>query len=80
MSPRILSYTVVFEPAAEGGFVASVPLLPGCMSQGETFEEAKKNIQDAIRGYLDVLKKDGDDIPRESEERIVASVTAPEPV
>ncbi|MFA5129390.1 MAG: type II toxin-antitoxin system HicB family antitoxin [Patescibacteria group bacterium] len=42
MSPRILSYTVIFEPAEEGGFVVSIPMLPGCMSQGETFEEAKK--------------------------------------
>jgi len=79
MPSRILSYTVVFDPAAEGGFVVSVPMLPGCMSQGETFEEAKRNIQDAIAGYLDVLKENGDEIPRESDERIVASVTAPEP-
>jgi len=60
--------------------VASVPSLPGCMSQGETFEETKKSIQDAIQGYLDVLREDGEDIPRESEERVVGSVTAPEPV
>ncbi len=73
------SYTVVFEPAKEGGFVASVPALPGCYSEGETFEEAKKNIPDAIAGYIDVLKEDGDEIPRESDERIVASVKAPEP-
>ncbi|OGL73400.1 hypothetical protein A3E39_03675 [Candidatus Uhrbacteria bacterium RIFCSPHIGHO2_12_FULL_60_25] len=73
------SYTVVFEPAQEGGFVASVPALPGCYSEGETFEEAKRNIQDAIAGYINVLKEDGDEIPRESAERIVASVKAPEP-
>ncbi len=79
MAEPTLSYTVVFDPAVEGGFVVSVPALPGCMSQGETFEEAKQNIQDAIRGYLDVLKEDGDQIPRESNERIVATVIAPEP-
>ena len=80
MAPRVLSYTTIFEPAEEGGFAVSVPILPGCVSQGETFEEAKKNIQDAIHGYLDVLKEDGDEIPRESQERVVTSVIAPEPV
>jgi antitoxin HicB len=79
MAPRILSYTVIFEPAEEGGFVVSVPALPGCLSQGETFEIAKKNIQEAIEAYLSVLKEDGDEIPRESQERIVTSVIAPEP-
>lgn len=74
------AYTVVLEPAAEGGFVARVPSLPGCLSQGETFEEAKHNIQDAITAYLAVLKEDGDEIPEESEERVVATVTAPDPV
>jgi predicted RNase H-like HicB family nuclease len=56
---RTLSYAAVFNPSDEGGFVVSVPALPGCMSQGETFEEAERNIQDAISGYLDVLKEDG---------------------
>lgn len=40
-----------------GGFVADCPTLPGCMSQGKTKEEAMKNIKEAIRGYLKVLKK-----------------------
>lgn len=53
---KVLKYTVVFEPAEEGGYVASVPALPGCMSQGETFEEAAKMIKDAISGYVTVLK------------------------
>lgn len=38
------------------GYVASVPSLPGCMSQGKTKEEAIANIEDAISGYLQVLK------------------------
>ena len=54
---KVLKYTVVFEPAEEGGYVASVPVLPGCMSQGDTFEEAVKMIKDAISGYLAVLKE-----------------------
>ena len=38
------------------GFVADVPSLPGCMSQGKSEEEALKNIQEAIKGYLKVLR------------------------
>ena len=40
-----------------GGFVAECPSLPGCMSQGKTKKEALKNIREAIRGYIKVLKK-----------------------
>jgi len=39
------------------GFVANCPSLPGCMSQGKTRKEALKNIREAIRGYIKVLKK-----------------------
>ena len=56
---KVLKYTVVFEPSEEGGYVASVPALPGCISQGETFEEAVGMIKDAISGYLAVLKEKG---------------------
>jgi predicted RNase H-like HicB family nuclease len=79
-SERIFTYTAVFEPAQEGGYVVSVPALPGCLTQGETFEEAKKNVQEAISLYLSVLKEDGDEIPEESREHVVASVTATMPV
>lgn len=71
----IFSYTVLFERANEGGYVAFVPALPGCMTQGETFEEAVENIKDAISLYIEVLKDDGDDIPIEHEEHIAATVT-----
>jgi predicted RNase H-like HicB family nuclease len=39
------------------GFVADAPILPGCMSQGKTEKEALKNIQEAIKGYIKVIKK-----------------------
>jgi len=41
------------------GYVAEVPELPGCLSQGKTLEEAAENIKDAIGGYLAVLEKHG---------------------
>jgi len=51
-----LSYTVVFAAAEEGGYTATVPALPGCISEGDTFEQAKKNIAEAIGLYLEVTK------------------------
>ncbi|MBI4135538.1 type II toxin-antitoxin system HicB family antitoxin [Candidatus Uhrbacteria bacterium] len=76
-STKILTYTAIFEKAPEGGYVASIPALPGCMTQGETFEEAKENIKDAIVGYIEVLKEDGDEVPLEHEEHIAATVAVP---
>jgi len=55
----------------DGMYVASVPSLPGCISQGRTREEVLKNIQDAIKGYLESLKKHGEPIPPPIEEEIV---------
>jgi predicted RNase H-like HicB family nuclease len=46
-------FSVIYEPSVEGGYVVSVPVLPGCYSQGETIEEAQKNIQEAIELYLE---------------------------
>ena len=46
-----------------GGYVVSVPSLPGCMSQGKTKEEALRNIEDAIEGYLQALADTGQPIP-----------------
>src|SRR5258706_7016395 len=75
LSKKILSYTTIFEPAQEGGYVVSVPALPGCVTQGETFEEATEMIKDAIEGYLAVLKEEGQEIPEEQDNVIVTKVT-----
>ena len=48
-----LTYDVVLEPAEEGGFTVYVPGLRGCVSEGDTEEEALDNIKDAIRTWLD---------------------------
>ncbi len=74
VSKKILKYTVIFEPAEEGGYVASVPALAGCATQGETFEEAVAMIQDAISGYLAVLKEEGQEIPTEKDDVVVTKV------
>ena len=58
-------YTAVFEPAEEGGYVVTVPALPGLVSEGDTLEEARAMVRDAIRGYLESLTKHGAEIPLE---------------
>lgn len=80
ISKNILTYTVIFEPAEEGGFVVSVPSLPGCMTQGETFEEATEMIQDAIKGYLEVLQEEGQEIPTEKNDLVVTKVSVADPL
>lgn len=59
------SYSVLYEAAPEGGYVVSVPLLPGCHTQGETLEEAEKNIKEAIELYLESLAAHHEPIPQE---------------
>lgn len=53
MKRKVLEYTAVFQEEKEGGYSVWVPTLPGCASQGETIEEALKNIKEAIELYLD---------------------------
>ena len=63
------TYTVVIHPASasEGGFWAEVPALPGCNTQGETYQETITNAREAIEGYLKMLVKAGEPIPVESQ-------------
>jgi len=49
---------VVLEPSEEGGFTAYVPSLPGCISEGESEEDALTNIQEAIALYLEPVEDD----------------------
>lgn len=49
---------VVLEPSAEGGFTVLVPALPGCISEGDTRDEALTNIQEAIHLYLEPVDDD----------------------
>lgn len=62
-----LKYPVIVEPlAAEdgGGFVATVPDLPGCMSDGETPQDALANVEDAIRAWIEAAQELGHAIPQ----------------
>jgi predicted RNase H-like HicB family nuclease len=52
-----MKINAVLEAQPEGGFTAYIPALPGCISEGETAKEAKKNLLDALEGYLAVANK-----------------------
>lgn len=62
-APKSLSYSVHYEQAPEGGYVAFVPALPGCHTQGETLEETERNVKEAIALYLESLAASGEPIP-----------------
>lgn len=70
----VLRYNVVFDPCEEGGFTVTVPKLPGVITEGDTFEEALANVQDAIEGFLQVLHEAGEDIPEPDEKTFTALV------
>jgi len=54
---KVYQYTAIFEPDVEsGGYTVTIPGLPGCISEGDTFEQAMKNIQEACSLYLEVMR------------------------
>jgi predicted RNase H-like HicB family nuclease len=61
---------VILEPSSEGGYTAVVPSLTGCVSEGETKEEALANIQEAVELYLEPIDDDSDFTPNEEEKEV----------
>ena len=62
-----MRYTVVLQQEPDGGYLVSVPAMPGCVTQGETREEAMTNIIEAARLYLEDVLSSGEPVPREAE-------------
>ncbi len=62
---------IQIEQDEDGNYVAECPTLPGCISQGKSRAEAIENIKDAIRGYLESLKKHNEPIPPSIYEEVV---------
>ena len=58
-------YTVIIEPAEEGGYIARVPALDDLTTEGETIDEVEEMVQDAIKGYLETLKINNLPIPQD---------------
>lgn len=73
---KILEYNALFTPEEEGGYSVSAPDLPGCHSQGDTFEEARANIAEAIGLYLEDADADLYQVtPEEARKTFVAPVS-----
>jgi len=66
-----MKYRVLVHQDEDGIFVAEVPALPGCISQGATRAEAIRNIREAIEGYLDSLRDHGEPVPPSIDEEVV---------
>lgn len=66
-----MKYRILIEQDEDGIFVAECPVLPGCISQGNGRKEVLENIQDAIKGYLESLRKHDEPVPPSIEEEIV---------
>jgi predicted RNase H-like HicB family nuclease len=60
-----LKYLINLEKNENGVYTVTVPALPGCITQGDTWEEAVANAQEAILGYIETLKELGKPIPLE---------------
>lgn len=73
---KILQYTAIFEEVPEGGYVVRIPTL-GCVTEGETFEEAKEMAEDAIKCYLASLIKHGEPLPEEGPTEIISMLRIP---
>ena len=80
LTQKVLKYTVIFEPAEEGGYVVSVPALPGCVTEGDTLEEAIEMVKDAISGYIASLEKHNEPIPEENHPSFVSIIDVPVPI
>jgi predicted RNase H-like HicB family nuclease len=62
---------VILTPIEDGWWMAEVPSLPGCHTQGETKEEAMENIKEAIESYIASLEEDGEPIPDDVDVELV---------
>jgi predicted RNase H-like HicB family nuclease len=62
-SERQMRYRVLIQQDEDGVYVAEVPALPGCLSQGSTREEAVANVREAMAAYLESLEEHGEPVP-----------------
>lgn len=58
-----MKYAVLFDPAEDGSWGAVVPDLPGCLSAGNTLEDARRNVREAIELWIEVARERGQDVP-----------------
>ena len=73
-SLKILEYNAVFTSEKDGGYSVTVPELPGCFAEGETFEEAQKNIGEAIELYLQAEPAQDLDLLTDQKDQFMAPI------
>lgn len=75
---KVLNYRILLRKEPEGGYTVTVPSLPGCITYGETIEEAIEIAKEAIELYLESMKEHGEEIPTEEGtlEYTLASLTS----
>jgi len=66
-----MRYRVLIEQDEDGAYVAEVPALPGCISEGRTRSEAIENVREAIAAYVESLKAHGEPVPPPITEEVV---------
>lgn len=66
-----MKYTVLIRAGSESGYVATVPALPGCVSQGQTRRQALRNAKEAIEVYIEALLEDGLPVPVQTDAELV---------
>ena len=71
-----MKFTVVLSPEADGGYSVVCPALPGCVSQGDSLDEALENIREAILLCLEVRNEDGQPAPGETPELVAEEIRA----
>ena len=69
--PLVRTYTFVFDPDPDGGFVVTCPALPGLVTHGDSLKDARKMAQDAMAGFLDVIIEDGEEVPESDPPQMV---------
>jgi antitoxin HicB len=72
----VYTYTAVFEPAIEGGYTVTVPMLPGVITEGDTLAEARSRVKEAIAGYVKVLRKHRQRVPVERRAQVRRPIAA----
>lgn len=73
----MLTFKVFIKKGEDNQFIASVSSLPGCYTQGKTINEARKNIEETVKGYLKVAKKFGDKIGRDDTQTLETTLAIP---
>lgn len=62
---------IIYWSKEDNAYIAEVPELPGCVAHGDTYEEALKNVKDAIELWIDTAKEFGDFIPQPKEDKLM---------